>query len=40
MYQDLDLIVSVVEFSVDLSTNDTKILTLKFGQVALGFKPK
>ena len=27
---------AVVNFSVDLSTNDTKILTLKAGQVALG----
>ena len=27
---------AVVNFSVDLSTNDTKIVTLKAGQVALG----
>ena len=29
---------AVVNFSVDLSTNDTKILTLKAGQVALGIQ--
>ena len=37
MYHDLlDLLKATVSFSVDLGQNDTRIVTMKAGQVALG----